>query len=148
MNAAIALVRATARANETIDAAIQPHPQPFALAASDLNTIVLNLVNNSLDSRDAITPVTLWITGKVIENGYQLTLRDNGSGMDASTLAKAMNKFFTTKPVGKGTGLGLSEARELMEAAGGQLEITSTLGEGTTVSLHIPFRQPMEPTDG
>lgn len=140
LNAAIALVRATARANETIDAAIQPHPQPFALAASDLNTIVLNLVNNSLDSRDAITPVTLWITGKVIENGYQLTLRDNGSGMDKATLKKAMNKFFTTKPVGKGTGLGLSEARELMEAAGGQLEITSTLGEGTTVTLSIPFQ--------
>ncbi len=107
----------------------------------------MNLVNNSLDSHDALTLITLWITGKIIENGYQLTLRDNGSGMDASTLAKAMNKFYHQ------TGwqryrLGLSEARELMEAVGGQLEITSTLGEGTTVSLSIPFRQPMEPTDG
>jgi signal transduction histidine kinase len=142
------LVTSSARASETIETDIQTHPTPFALAASDLNTIVLNLVNNSLDSRDALTRITLWITGKVIENGYQLTLRDNGSGMDKATLKKAMNKFFTTKPVGKGTGLGLSEARELMEAAGGQLEITSTLGEGTTVSLHIPFRQHAEPTDG
>ena len=142
------LVTSSTRASETIETDIQTHPTPFALAASDLNTIVLNLVNNSLDSRDALTPITLWITGKVIEKGYQLTLRDNGSGMDESTLAKAMNKFFTTKPVGKGTGLGLSEARELMEAAGGQLEITSTLGEGTTVTLHIPFGQHAEPTDG
>ena len=59
-----------------------------------------------------------------------------------------MNKFFTTKPVGQGTGLGLSEARELMESAGDQLEITSTLGKGTTVTLHIPFGQHAEPTDG
>ena len=144
----IALARSTARTNEMIDAAIQPYPQPFVLAASDLNTIVLNLVNNSLDSRDALTPIRIWISGKFVNTHYQVTILDEGSGMDASTLAKAMNKFFTTKPVGQGTGLGLSEARELMEAAGGQLEITSTLGVGTTVSLSIPFRPHMEPTDG
>ena len=148
LNAVIALVRSTARANETIDAAIQPYPQSFALAASDLNTIVLNLVNNSLDSRDALTPIRIWISGKFVNTHYQVTILDEGSGMDEATLARAMNKFFTTKPVGQGTGLGLSEARELMEAAGGQLEITSTLGKGTTVNLHIPFGQHAEPTDG
>ena len=148
LQAAINLVTTSVMASEIIEVNIQAHPQPFALAASDLNTVVLNLVNNSLDARDATTPITLWITGKVFEDSYNITLRDNGSGMDESTLGKAMNKFFTTKPVGKGTGLGLSEARELMEAAGGQLEITSTLGEGTTVSLSIPFGQHAEPTDG
>ena len=148
LNAVIALVRSTARANETIDAAIQPYPQSFALAASDLNTIVLNLVNNSLDSRDALTPIRIWISGKFVNTHYQVTILDEGSGMDEATLAKAMNIFFTTKPVGQGTGLGLSEARELMESAGGQLEITSTLGKGTTVTLHIPFGQHAEPTDG
>ena len=58
--------------------------------------------------------------------------------MDAETLAKATEPFFTTKGPGKGTGLGLSMVHGLAMQSGGTMTITSRLGEGTTVNLWLP----------
>jgi signal transduction histidine kinase len=58
--------------------------------------------------------------------------------MDALTLTRAAEPFFTTKPVGKGTGLGLSIAHTLATQAGGALRLMSQLGRGTTVELWLP----------
>ena len=58
--------------------------------------------------------------------------------MSATTLAKAMEPFFTTKGIGKGTGLGLSMVHGLAAQCGGAINITSKLGRGTTVNLWVP----------
>jgi CheY-like chemotaxis protein len=58
--------------------------------------------------------------------------------MDAETVARASEPFWTTKPVGQGTGLGLAMARGFAEQSGGGLHIASTPGRGTTVSLWLP----------
>jgi len=58
--------------------------------------------------------------------------------MSPEILARVMEPFFTTKEVGKGTGLGLSMTHGVMKAHGGTLEISSHLGQGTTVVLRIP----------
>jgi CheY-like chemotaxis protein len=58
--------------------------------------------------------------------------------MDAATLARAAEPFFTTKPLGKGTGLGLAMARGFAEQSGGALAIESSPGRGTTVRLWLP----------
>jgi PAS domain S-box-containing protein len=63
---------------------------------------------------------------------------DSGTGMDAATLARAAEPFFTTKPRGQGTGLGLAMARGFAEQSGGALGIASVLGGGATVSLWLP----------
>jgi CheY-like chemotaxis protein len=65
-------------------------------------------------------------------------MSDTGTGMDAATLARAMEPFFTTKGVGKGTGLGLAMVRGLSEQSGGTVTIESEVGKGTTVSMWIP----------
>jgi len=69
----------------------------------------------------------------------RLSVRDQGHGMDAITLARATEPFFTTKGVGKGTGLGLSMVHGLAEQLGGRLQLESVPGIGTTASLWIPM---------
>lgn len=64
---------------------------------------------------------------------------DNGSGMPAEVLARAMEPFFTTKPKNKGTGLGLSMAYALARQSHGALRIRSALGKGTSIHLFIPL---------
>jgi PAS domain S-box-containing protein len=67
-----------------------------------------------------------------------LSVLDQGTGMDETTLKRATEPFYTTKGVGKGTGLGLSMAHGLAEQLGGRLQLESTLGKGTTASLWLP----------
>jgi signal transduction histidine kinase/ActR/RegA family two-component response regulator len=67
-----------------------------------------------------------------------LSVTDTGCGMDAATLDRVTEPFYTTKPVGQGTGLGLSMAQAFAEQAGGTLTIESRLGQGTKVSLWLP----------
>src|SRR5215207_5695794 len=59
--------------------------------------------------------------------------------MDAETLAKAIEPFFSTKPVGKGTGLGLSMVHGIAVQLGGQLHLESEVGRGTTATLRLPI---------
>ena len=77
----------------------------------------------------------------------ELSVADQGEGMDAATIARAREPFFTTKGVGKGTGLGLSMVHGFVQQCGGSLTITSELGEGTTVSLWLPMSQAGPATD-
>jgi len=68
----------------------------------------------------------------------RIRIADNGFGMDAVTLAKATEPFFTTKGPGKGTGLGLSMVHGLAAQSGGLLRISSEPARGTTIELWLP----------
>jgi CheY-like chemotaxis protein len=68
----------------------------------------------------------------------RLSIRDEGEGMDAETLLRAVEPFFTTKGVGKGTGLGLSMVHGMAAQAGGRFELKSRQGEGTEALLWLP----------
>jgi len=63
---------------------------------------------------------------------------DTGAGMTPDVLARAFDPFFTTKEVGKGTGLGLAMVFGFAKQSGGHAEISSVVGEGTTVRLFLP----------
>lgn len=67
-----------------------------------------------------------------------LSVEDNGYGMKDEVKARAVDPFFTTKPMGQGTGLGLSMVYGFVRQSGGQLQIESTHGQGTRVSLFMP----------
>ena len=71
-------------------------------------------------------------------NYVRLSVADAGEGMDAETLARATEPFFTTKGIGKGTGLGLSMVHGLAEQSGGKLILTSSPGAGTTAEIWLP----------
>jgi CheY-like chemotaxis protein len=70
-----------------------------------------------------------------------LSVVDTGVGMDAETLKRASEPFFSTKPTGKGSGLGLSMVHGLMLQSGGAMHIASRPNEGTAVSLWLPVGQ-------
>jgi signal transduction histidine kinase len=74
-----------------------------------------------------------------------LGVRDTGCGMDAETLQRAREPFFSTKPAGKGTGLGLVSAGRIAESLGGTLEIESQPGAGTHARLLLPERADLVP---
>jgi CheY-like chemotaxis protein len=69
----------------------------------------------------------------------RMKISDTGEGMDEATLKKAIEPFFSTKPLGKGTGLGLSMVHGLAVQLGGRLELTSAPGRGTTATLWMPI---------
>ncbi len=75
----------------------------------------------------------------------RLTVRDNGHGMDEATRLKAFEPFFTTKAAGAGSGLGLALVHGIVRDHQGVVELTSSPGEGTTVSCLIPVAEELLP---
>jgi len=77
----------------------------------------------------------------------RIHVADTGRGMDAETLQKACDLFFTTKQMGEGTGLGLSMSRSIIHRHGGEIAISSQSGQGTQVEVYLPAI-PRVATDG
>ena len=119
------------------------------LTLIDANQIELALLNLVVNARDAM-PMggSLSITVDVAEADgaddlppgtyVRLVVSDTGQGMDAETLGKATEPFFSTKELGKGTGLGLSMVHGLAKQLNGALRLTSEVGRGTRAELWLP----------
>ena len=135
---------------------IQTHLQTeLALISADrgqLQQILMNLATNSRDAMlhgGVLVIETFNITRKPdgdlealkLPPGDYVCIRvaDNGSGMDAETLARIFEPFFTTKAVGKGTGLGLSTVYGVVKAHGGDIACQSRLGQGTVFEICLPI---------
>ncbi|HEX4297170.1 MAG TPA: PAS domain S-box protein, partial [Devosia sp.] len=120
--------------------------RPVLIDANQLELAILNLAVNAKDAMPqggrlllAAREERVSGNGALADGDYVcLSIRDNGSGMDAETLEHATEPFFTTKGVGKGTGLGLAMVRGLTEQSGGTITIESVPAEGTTVTLWLP----------
>jgi signal transduction histidine kinase len=100
--------------------------------------ILLNLIVNAAQSlegtgRDGIIRVSWEVNGDRV----RVVVKDNGCGIPEELQAKVFEPLFTTKPAGVGTGLGLSICRELAQQMGGQIELQSTVGVGTSVELTL-----------
>lgn len=118
------------------------HTTPGALAQ-----VITNLVNNSIrhgfpadtprDNADNCISITL----EQHNNDIKLTYHDNGIGMDNKTLTQVFEPFFTTKRNKGGTGLGMNIVFNLIEQKlGGHIEIQSTLGQGMSCFITLPFK--------
>ncbi|MFP5077591.1 PAS domain-containing protein [Rhizobium sp. YIM 134829] len=124
-------------------------PQGLAPVMADANQIELALLNLVVNARDAMPEgglVTIALRQADVEASEELaagryvvlSVTDRGTGMDAETLKKAIEPFYSTKELGKGTGLGLSMIHGLARQLSGTLRLTSRLGEGTAAELWIP----------
>ncbi len=124
-------------------------PDTLPLALVDANQIELAVLNLVLNARDAMPDGgTLQIKADQVESRggseipegryVRLVVADTGQGMDAETLRKATEPFFSTKELGKGTGLGLSMVQGLAVQLNGALRLESEPGHGTTAELWLP----------
>jgi two-component system NtrC family sensor kinase len=109
---------------------------------SQLQQVFLNLYNNAIDaivSRHGSSGGELTVSVDPEENGkVRISVRDNGTGISQENLKKVFSPFFTTKPVGKGTGLGLSVCYGIIDRLGGEMEVASEKGVGTTFTIRLP----------
>jgi len=120
-------------------------------ALVDPNQLELAILNLTVNARDAMPdggPLTVLAEEVAMGPGSEPRLRpglyirlsviDAGCGMDADSLARAVEPFYSTKEVGHGTGLGLSMVHGLAAQLGGGFALTSSPGEGTRVDLYLP----------
>ena len=127
-----------------------PDLPPILADKGQLEVVLVNLAANGRDAMKQGGTLTLSVRageaaegiaqGLILNPGayVRIAVRDTGTGMDAATLARASEPFFSTKPRGEGTGLGLAMARGFAEQSGGALQIESRPGAGTTVTLWLP----------
>ncbi len=104
---------------------------------TQLELIVLNLALNARDAQP--DGGTIRLETHAGEHAVELRVTDTGSGMDESTLARVFDPFFSTKDDEHGTGLGLSIVHDLVVGNGGQIDVESEPGVGTTFSVVLPL---------
>jgi signal transduction histidine kinase len=117
-----------------------------------LNQVFMNLLANAIDMFDELAqgqsfeeltahPQVITICTRQVDDHVQITIQDNGKGMNEALQAKIFDPTFTTKAVGKGTGLGLAIARQIVvEKHGGSLTVRSELGQGSQFLMSLPIR--------
>jgi len=107
----------------------------------DSNQLQIALINLAANARDAMPDggiLRITTRNARAKEEVLLTVQDQGTGMPASVIARAVEPFYTTKELGKGTGLGLAQVHGFVHQSGGRLLIESRLGEGASISLVLP----------
>lgn len=106
-----------------------------------IEQILVNLVTNAVDAIGEIGDhgvVTVEVRPSDDGNRAIVEVRDTGSGVPPAMLEKIFEPFFTTKDADKGTGLGLPVVREIVTSYGGNVEVESEIGKGTTFRFDLP----------
>lgn len=106
--------------------------------ASRLVQVFLNLLVNAARATRPNAPNTITVTAETRADQVVVSIADTGTGMSTETQAKLFQPFFTTGGTTGGTGLGLVICRSLVERMGGAIDVTSTLGTGTTMAISLP----------
>ncbi|MBB6511184.1 PAS domain S-box-containing protein [Rhizobium soli] len=149
------LLRRTLPENVAIEIETDPKAGWIIADANQLESALLNLAINARDAMPDGGRLTISTTTRSIGeiearslpglkpgNFIVIDVSDSGSGMRPETVARAFEPFFTTKPIGQGTGLGLSMIYGFAQQSGGQVEIDSQVGVGTTIRLLFPATDP------
>jgi two-component system, NtrC family, sensor kinase len=103
---------------------------------AQIGQVVLNLLLNAIH---AITPpgrisVSTRLNGREVE----FIVADSGKGISGEHLRKIFDPFFTTKAASKGTGLGLAVSYGIIKKHGGDIDVQSEIGKGTTFTVKLP----------
>lgn len=105
-----------------------------------LQQIFLNIINNAIDAIGSNGTITLR-TRQIDQDTTLIRIMDDGPGMSSTVMEHVFEPFFTTKKTGKGTGLGLSITYGLVKKLGGDINVKSEIGKGTTFEITLPVRQ-------
>jgi PAS domain S-box-containing protein len=147
----IGVLRRVVEESVQIETVIAPDLWTSRIDAHQLENALLNLAVNARDAMPEGGQLVIAVENAVLDEEYArdraevtpgryvlLSVSDNGTGMSKEVVARALDPFFTTKPVGQGTGLGLPMVYGFVKQSGGHLAIYSEPGLGTTVKLYLP----------
>lgn len=117
----------------------QAHRQ-VAMNRTEFQQVIINLIANATHAMPKGGTITVTVEDAEQSGlpGVRLWLRDAGTGMDAETLARIFDPFYTTRGPSGGTGLGLSICRTLIDRQRGTIEASSTPGEGSVFTIWLP----------
>ena len=136
--------------NATLKTDFDPMIGNINIIPQDIGRVILNLITNafyaaSLPSKggfsdpDKSEGPTVWVSTKKETGKILISVKDNGPGIPSSIIDKIFQPFFTTKPTGQGTGLGLSMSYDIVKAHGGNINVETEPGSGTTFIIELPL---------
>ncbi len=142
------MLRLATNASVRFELLLAPDLPPVRADRGQLAQILMNLVLNARDAMPAGGTLTVATSSVTVEGGLvtglaageyvALTVCDTGKGMTEETRRRIFEPFFTTKEMGKGTGLGLAMVHDTVLQANGAVQVTSQLGEGTSLQILLP----------
>jgi two-component system NtrC family sensor kinase len=126
--------------------------------ANQIKQVIMNILLNARDAIEGEGSITIRTgrlpgvrppaPGEEAVPMVEIAITDTGTGIPRENLAKVFDPFFTSKAVGKGTGLGLSVSYGIARAHGGNIEVESSLGEGSTFRVLLPLQETVAETAG
>ncbi|MBN9430538.1 MAG: PAS domain S-box protein [Burkholderiales bacterium] len=154
------ILRRTLGAHIDVQTEVEDSLPPAHADPGMLDTALLNLAVNSRDAMPDGGELVLGASCCVLTDAAQardldlqpgrylkISVRDTGQGMNADVLARAFEPFFTTKESGKGSGLGLSLVYGFVKQSGGNTQVSSKPGHGTSIDLYLPTSSAMPTAD-
>ena len=115
--------------------------------ASQIQQVVLNLLLNAAEATQSKSERCVAVETAARDGSVVLMVSDNGEGIPPENLAKIFDPFFTTKSEGKGVGLGLAVSYGIIQAHGGDIEVKSQVGVGTTFTVTLPVERAPSPEE-
>ena len=120
---------------------VSVNPAEISCGEGLLRQALANLIENAVKYRRLEVPPDVEVTGQAAENGYDLSVTDNGRGMSEEDAARAFDPFYRSPEMKDlpGTGLGLSIVKRVAQASGGTIALHTRPGQGSTFTMNLPL---------
>ena len=113
---------------------------PVGVDEGQMIQVFMNIIINAAEAMDGEGTLTAATSRDDDTGRVNVAFTDTGEGIPEQNMKRLFEPFFTTKEVGKGTGLGLSISHGIVETHGGEIQVKSRVGEGTTFVVSLPAR--------
>jgi PAS domain S-box-containing protein len=141
-----AMIESSLRGNIVYDENVDDDVWPVKVDLAELELAIVNIAVNARDAMPNGGTFSLSVSNVTTDQEVDdnrafvaISFSDTGTGIPPNLLSKMFDPFFTTKEVGKGTGLGLSQVYGFAHQAGGTVSADSKVGQGTTITIYLPF---------
>jgi PAS domain S-box-containing protein len=121
---------------------VKANRSTLAVDATQMLQVFMNVILNAIQAMAGGGRLNIQLTNDPDERGIRIHLSDTGHGIAEKYISRIYDPFFTTKAQGQGTGLGLAVSYGIVRQHGGDIDVVSSVGKGTTVSVWLPFHPP------
>lgn len=139
---AMAMLRLALTPNYKLESELQANGATVALNEGRLQQVLMNLTVNARDAMPDGGRIVIRTHDDPSSGSVRVEVEDDGPGMTEDIVDKILTPFFSTKAQGLGTGLGLATVDSIVSGCGGQLNITSVIGQGSNFSMVLPMSVP------